>query len=92
MSAQIVFEWDGNNIAHLGLHRVSPQEIEEMFGNEPLDLEYDVEAGEERYKSLGATSRGRILIVVWTVRGARIRPVTASKRYRVLFLKSRGTQ
>jgi len=66
-----------------------------VFQNEPLDLEYDIEAGEERYKSLGATSRGRILIVVWTVRGRRIRPVTAyvaSKRYRILFLKSRGMQ
>jgi uncharacterized DUF497 family protein len=68
---------DADNIAHLRLHRVSPPEIEEIFRNEPLDLEYDLEAGEERYKSLGATSRGRVLIVVWTVRSARIRPITA---------------
>lgn len=95
MKPEIAFEWDDDNTAHLRLHRVSPREIDELFGNEPLDLEYDIEAGEERYKSLGATSQGRILIVVWTVRGGRIRPVTAyaaPKRYRVLFLKSRGTQ
>jgi uncharacterized DUF497 family protein len=92
---EIAFERDAGNIAHLRLHRVSPPEIEEVFQNEPLDLEYDIEAGEERYKSLGATSRGRILIVVWTARSARIRPITAytaSKKYRILFLKSRGMQ
>ena len=46
---------DDNNIAHLRLQRVGPHEIEELFGNDPLVLEYDIEAGEERYKSLGAT-------------------------------------
>ena len=95
MEPEIAFEWDVSNLAHLKQHRVGPREIEEVFRNEPLDLEYDIEAGEERFKSLGSTSRGRILIVVWTVRGGRVRPVTAyaaSKRYRLLFSKSRGTQ
>jgi len=93
LEAQVALEWDRGNIAHLKRPRVCPQEIGEVFQNEPLDFEYDFEAGEERYKSLGATSRGRILIVVWTVRSTRIRPVTAyaaSKRYRTLFLESRG--
>jgi uncharacterized DUF497 family protein len=95
LEPEIAFEWDASNLAHLRLHAVSPQEIDEVFWNEALDLEYDIEAGEERYKSLGTTSRGRILIVVWTVRDARIRPITAytaSKKYRTLFLKSRGMQ
>jgi len=58
LEPQVAFEWDGGNIAHLKRHRGSSQEIEEVFQNEPLDLEYDIEAGEERYKSLGATVPG----------------------------------
>lgn len=91
MDSEVAFEWDVGNIAHLRLHRVSPHEVEEVLRGESLDLEYDIEAGEERFKSLGATSRGRILVVVWTVRAGRIRPITAyaaSKTYRTLFLKS----
>ena len=93
MDPEVAFEWDAGNIAHLRVHRVGPHEVEEVLRGESFDLEYDIEAGEERFKSLGATSRGRILVVVWTVRGGRIRPITAyaaSKRYKTLFLRSRG--
>jgi len=42
-----------------------------------VDLEFQTESGEERYKSLGATRRGRVLIVVWTLRLGKIRAITA---------------
>jgi uncharacterized DUF497 family protein len=53
-----------------------------VIWNNPLDIEsqsmeYQVEGGEERYKSLGATDKGRALIAVWTLRAGRIRAVTA---------------
>jgi uncharacterized DUF497 family protein len=95
LDPEVAFEWDFSNITHLRLHKVSRSEVEEVFESGFLDLEYDIEDGEERYKSLGATVQGRILVVVWTFRGERIRPITAytaSKRYRTLFLKSRGLQ
>jgi uncharacterized DUF497 family protein len=58
---------------------------------EPLDLEFQVENGEERYKAMGITQRGRILIVVWTPREGRVRPITgytAGAVYKKLFLKT----
>ena len=33
--------------------------------------------GEERYRSVGITNGGRFLLVAWTVRGGRVRAVTA---------------
>ena len=47
------------------------------FANEPIDLEFEVEEGEERYKSLGITDVGRLLVIVRTVRGGTIRAVTS---------------
>lgn len=72
---------------------MSRNEFEEMLQNEPLDLDYETETGEERYKSLGATLRGRILVVVWTARRGRLRAITAypaTKLLRALYLRQRG--
>jgi uncharacterized DUF497 family protein len=80
------------NIGHLRRHRVAPAEFEEVLLNDPLDLEYQIEDGEARYKALGATTRGRVLIAVWTVRERRIRAVTcyaASRPLRQLYERYR---
>jgi hypothetical protein len=58
LEPEIAFEWDVSNLAHLKQHRVGPREIEEVFRNEPLDLEYDIEAGEESDSSLSARRPG----------------------------------
>ncbi len=71
------FDWDDENQNHLKLHKVCPAEFEQVMLNEPVDLEYQRENGEDRYKALGATNLGRVLIVVWTVRRDRMRAVTA---------------
>jgi len=71
------FDWDSHNEKHLKLHRVSRQEFQQVIANDPLDLEYQTESEEERFKSLGVTNKGRVLIVVWTVREGKIRAVTA---------------
>ena len=89
----VEFDWDDENIRHLKRHRVTTNEFEEVIMNEPLDLEYQTERGEPRYKSLGGTNQGRILIAVWTVREGRIRPITAyraSKPYRELYTRFRS--
>ena len=58
------------------IHRVSPDEAEEVISNEPLDIEAAVVAGEERITSIGRTNRGRFLVVITTFRGSLVRVVT----------------
>lgn len=73
----IEFDWDEQNRKHLRAHRVSPREFEQVLGNDPLDLEYQAESGEDRYKSLRVMDKGRTLILVWTLREGKVRAVTA---------------
>ena len=61
--ADIEFDWDETNIRHLERHRVTPQEAEQVIFNNPLDLEMKIVEGEERCVNLGATRRGRVLMV-----------------------------
>ena len=77
MSLGIEFDWDVANIEHLASHTVTPQEFEAVIRNSPVDLEYDEVNGEERFRSVGTTDAGRLLVVIWTVRDGRIRAVTA---------------
>ena len=77
MAAAVEFDWDEENRNHLKSHRVSPQEFEQVIENNPVDLDYRVENGEERYKSIGVTDKLRVLIIVWTLREGKLRAVTA---------------
>jgi uncharacterized DUF497 family protein len=89
----IEFDWDAENVRHLKRHRVSRIEFEEMMTGEPAYLEYQSEAGEERYKVLGVTKAGRALIGIWMPREGRVRAVTAyaaSRKYRELYWETRG--
>jgi len=73
----IEFDWDGENTRHMAVHKVTPAEFEQVLNNDPLDLDCEWIDNEERYRSVGLTSRGRLLSVAWTVRDGKIRPVTA---------------
>jgi uncharacterized DUF497 family protein len=75
--SDLEFDWDGANADHIARHGVTKEEAEEAVTEDPIDLGYDLEAGEERYQQLGMTRRGRILFVVTTWRGIRLRVVTA---------------
>lgn len=77
MAESVDFDWDEENKRHLAAHRVTPAEFEEVILNDPLDLDCDVIDGEERYRSVGITNGGRLLLVVWTVRCGNVRAVTA---------------
>ena len=77
MAGGIEFDWDAENTKHLAAHKVTPAEFEQVLNNDPLDLDYDVIDGEDRYRSIGLTDRGRFLRVAWTVRDGKIRAVTA---------------
>jgi uncharacterized DUF497 family protein len=72
---------------------VAPAEFEELVMADPLYLDYRVENGEERYKVLGATAAGRVLIAVWTARQGKIRAVTAyaaSRAYQEPYWEGHG--
>jgi uncharacterized protein len=84
------FDWDYANIKHIAEHDVTPEETEEAILGEPLDIEFDIVDGEERWSYVGEASNGRILWVTITLRGKRMRVVTAfepEKYWKVLYLE-----
>ncbi len=77
MAESIEFDSDHENRKHLASHKVSPDEFEQLLNNDPLDLNYELIDYEERYRSVGLTNGGRLLLVVWTIRDGRVRAITA---------------
>jgi uncharacterized DUF497 family protein len=71
------FDWDDDNIGHLALRGIKPENAEQVILNRPLDLSTELRSGEERVAQVGETDEGRILIVISTMRGGKIRVVTA---------------
>lgn len=73
------FEWDDANARKKWeRHRVTPEEAEDVFFNEPLVVRGDVRHSkqEKRFYALGQTGSGRLLFVAFTVRGSRLRVVS----------------
>jgi uncharacterized DUF497 family protein len=74
------FDWDGGNAEKNWLrHRVSQSESEQVFFNRPLVAAEDGphSLGEVRHYALGSTDAGRLLFVAYTLRGERIRIISA---------------
>ncbi|HYU31328.1 MAG TPA: BrnT family toxin [Thermoanaerobaculia bacterium] len=74
------FDWDGGNAEKNWLrHRVSQSESEQVFFNRPLVVSEDElhSHGEARYYALGRTDLSRLLFVVYTLRGEKIRVISA---------------
>jgi len=74
------FEWDqGNSDKNWQRHRVRQAEAEQVLLNRPLVVAVDLKhsQGEPRFVALGRTDGGRQLIVVFTVRGQRVRVISA---------------
>ncbi len=75
----IGFDWDDGNIQkNWERHRVTPEEAEDLFFNEPLVVGRDIAHSqrERRYYALGRTSPGRRLFAAFTVRGKLIRVIS----------------
>jgi len=72
MADELFFDWDESNIRHVGRHLVNPEEAEEVMLNGPVELDYEITGGEERFVAVGVTSRGRFLTVVWTDRAGAV--------------------
>ena len=74
------FQWDaGNSEKNWRRHEVSQAECEQVFFNQPLVVDPDVEhsRGEPRFFALGHTDASRELAVVFTLRGKLIRVISA---------------
>jgi uncharacterized DUF497 family protein len=74
------FEWDAGNAPKvLTRHRVTPGECEQVFFHEPLLIAPDPRHSnvENRWAAWGRTAEGRTLAIVFTLRGDRIRPLSA---------------
>jgi uncharacterized DUF497 family protein len=88
------FQWDRGNFQKIWeRHQVLPAECEEVFFNQPLIVGDDERhsAREDRYYALGKTDAGRMLFVVFTVRGRLIRPISArdmSRKEREIYRSS----
>jgi hypothetical protein len=68
------FLWDDHNVEHIAIHRVEPEEVEEVFMRRPkIRL-----ARDDRYQASGTTEGGREPMVIFrTLGGGVIRPITA---------------
>jgi uncharacterized protein len=87
------FDWDEGNERHIARHDVERREAQEVILNDPLDLGLELVGGEDRYLSLGTINAGRILLVVTTWRGERVRVVTAfepARRLKQINYRNRG--
>jgi uncharacterized DUF497 family protein len=71
------FNWDEENIKHVGDHDVTPQEVEEVFNGDPEYVFSFTQDGEERYQAFGVTARGRYLTIGYVERHELIRAITA---------------
>jgi uncharacterized DUF497 family protein len=74
------FEWDEGNVVKVWQrHRVSPAECEQVFFNRPLVAAPDEKHSQQelRFYALGQSDGGRQLFVVFTVRKASIRVISA---------------
>ena len=92
-TSDVSFDWDDRNIAHLARHRIKPGEVEEFFNNDPAIRSHEVVDGEDRWTAVGATNVLRVLVVVFTLRGERIRPITgwnADRRTKKEYFQEKG--
>lgn len=81
MKKQVLeFEWDEANREHIARHDVTTEEAEEVVLGDPLDTELQIANGgdeEEQLLQLGETAKGRILQLVTTWRGGKVRVISA---------------
>lgn len=76
----VSFQWDKGNIdKNLNKHGVMDKEAEEVFNNEPKFIFGDPKHSqkEERFGLFGYTNLGRKLSIAFTIRGDKVRIITA---------------
>jgi uncharacterized DUF497 family protein len=72
------FQWDEANLAHIARHGITRAEVEQAFLDPSARVEGNaIREGEVRFQMLGETHAGRVLTVIFIIRGGEIRTVTA---------------
>ncbi len=72
-----MFDWDRNNLRKIRAHRLTRGEVEQALTNDPI-LIYDQRMDHEpRFIYYGETAASRLIAIVLTERGDRIRVITA---------------
>ena len=95
MRDAIEFDWDEHNEKHLAKHRISRFDAEDVLSGNHILLEYQMEKNEQRWVAVGTTRSGRILNIVFAVRGDAVRPITgwaADKETADLYLEQWGLE
>ncbi len=73
-------DWDdGNRYKNWIAHQVKESEAEQVFFSRPLRFSDDIKhsQAESRYLALGKTSMNRLLFLSFTIRGRKIRVISA---------------
>ena len=94
MSDAPEFDWDERNERHLANHGISRSDAEDVLSGNHILLEYQTYGDEQRWVAVGATRAGRILSIVFAVRGEAVRPITgwaSDKKTADMYLKEWGT-
>lgn len=92
------FEWNaGNARKNWRRHRVTQAECEQVLLGRPLVVVPDTRhsAVETRQIALGTTAAGRLLMVAFTIRGTRLRVISArpmSRRERTIYAKAQANR
>jgi len=73
------FEWDKGNIEKNKKHEVEDKEAEEIFTDERRFIFKDKlhSEKEERFRVVGRTKKERLLFIVFTKRGKKVRIISA---------------
>lgn len=70
------FEWDDDNVEHLVRHKITPDEIEELFEG-PMIRRRGGTHTPDRFRVLGRSASGRYLVIVYQEKAhGMIRPFT----------------
>ncbi len=88
-------DWDEHNEQHLASHGISRSDAEDVLSGNHIVLEYQTEGDEQRWVAVGTTRTGRILEIVFAVRGEAMRPITgwvADKETAHLYVKEWGSE
>lgn len=75
----VAFDWDRGNIGKNIKHKVEDKEAEEVFFDKKKVIYKDIlhSQKEERFIVIGKTKKGRLLYTVFTIRGRKIRIISA---------------
>jgi uncharacterized DUF497 family protein len=72
----VEFRWDASNIEHLGRHKITAQQAEEAILLDSVETDLQQHSGEQRVLCLGRTASGRLLTIIYTMRGEAVRVIT----------------